>query len=379
MKMSMKPSFLRRNLVLLLAATAASANALAQAPSTGAVTIADLTYSGTACPEGSTSANISPDNTALTLFFSEYNITAESSSTPRASKTCLLNFKLDVPAGWRYSIFAIDYRGYANLDAGVTSEQKTSYTFGPTPMKELGTLSLSGPFTNEYLHTTAIPLSGVSWSQCSTGGIQPMTIASSATITAVHAPAEKSFNLGSSRGRPAELDLGQQILALDLVRKDSAAPCRANFSFGFSGTKAWVKFGCRAEFKAKFPAKPAVGTLTGLMTVDSMDAEIKNNYGIIWQRCDQGMWVQSDGNKPCQQVCSAIGKSLGADYYGAQCVSGEARPDSAAGLIDFKNGCWGGCNSQGNIDTQVLGPFCYRPGQTKAADRTDRAVGCFCK
>lgn len=365
----------------LICAAAMTTGLNAQAPEPGAVTIANMQYQGSACPEGSTVANISPDNTALTIFFSEYNVTVDSTSTPRASKSCQLQFNLDVPAGWRYSIFAIDYRGYANLDAGVTSEQKTSYSFSGTGAapKDLGSLNLTGPYSDEFIHTAAIPLSGLNWSQCSTGGTQAMTIQSSAMVNATPQPAEQIVNLSSSRGRRSEVDLGQPILSLDLVTKHSASPCRLNHSFGFSGTKAWVNHGCRGDFKAKFPAKPATGALTGLMTIDTMDAEIKNHYGIVWQRCDQGIWVQAEGTKPCQHVCRSMGKTLSADPSGAQCVSGEARPDSAAGLIEFKLGCWGGCNSQGNIATEPQGIFCYKPGQTKDADRTDRAVGCFCK
>ena len=44
-------------------------------------------------------------------------------------KNCQLNLDVKYPAGFQYSIFSADYRGYAKLDAGVTGVQKSTYYF----------------------------------------------------------------------------------------------------------------------------------------------------------------------------------------------------------------------------------------------------------
>jgi len=100
------------------------------------------------------------------------------------------------------------------------------------------------------------------------------------------------------------------------------------------------------------------------------------------QRCNphqRGGWVQTDGRSKCENVCRDQGLTLGRSPEGAQCVSGEARPLSAIGKIQFVEGCWGSCESQGLITTSVHSRSCYAPGQKKDNDRTDRIVGCFCQ
>lgn len=118
------------------------------------------------------------------------------------------------------------------------------------------------------------------------------------------------------------------------------------------------------------------------MTVDSIDGEIRQSYGIAWQQCAPGRWVSTTApGALCAQVCQANGLRAGRDSAGAACASGEARPSSAIGQVAFANGCWGGagCGSMGALPTNELpGGFCYAPGQPKDADRKDRTVGCYC-
>ena len=37
-------------------------------------------------------------------------------------KSCTVRLQLEGPPGWEYSLFAIDYRGYADLQAGIAAQ-----------------------------------------------------------------------------------------------------------------------------------------------------------------------------------------------------------------------------------------------------------------
>jgi hypothetical protein len=92
-------------------------------------------------------------------------------------------------------------------------------------------------------------------------------------------------------------------------------------------------------------------------------------------------WFLYEGES-CQDVCQAIGLANVPSPEGAMCASGELRPTSAIGIVQFTKGCWGGCSAQGPAQVsgaESVAQHCYRPGQKRDRDRTDLTVGCFCQ
>jgi hypothetical protein len=351
-------------------------------PSAGSVSVASFSADGTGCPVGTVAANISPDNRALTLLFDSYVIDSTESSNPLVQKNCIINMSLKAPAGWRYALFSIDYRGFADLELGATARQSTEYSFGISGQKRIGAMELKGPVSVDYHERKVGEISELAWSDCGNGGGPDiLTISTTAAVDSKAAPTERIVNVSSGGMRYTETLLESPVLAMDLVKKHSAVPCQLNKSYGFSGNKVWANRGCRADFKVTFDVGPVGPKPNGLLTVDSIDAQLYSGqeYGVAWQQCGQGRWVQVNGIQDCKRTCSEARLTQGRDPFGAECVSGEARPNSAAGTIQFKHGCWGSCNGQGNIKTDAKGPFCYQPGQTRDADKTDRIVGCYCK
>jgi hypothetical protein len=66
----------------------------------------------------------------MTLIFDSYYAEMGSGISPSAARrNCQLNIALHYPAGFQYSIFSADYRGYADLDAGVNGTQSSLYYF----------------------------------------------------------------------------------------------------------------------------------------------------------------------------------------------------------------------------------------------------------
>ena len=99
-------------------------------PNPGTVRIRGVTYGGSGCPQGSVGQFLSADATTVTLIFDSYVASlGPSIAVAENRKNCQINFDLLYPGGFQYSVFTADYRGYANLDKGVTGQVKSTYYF----------------------------------------------------------------------------------------------------------------------------------------------------------------------------------------------------------------------------------------------------------
>jgi len=88
-------------------------------------------------------------------------------------------------------------------------------------------------------------------------------------------------------------------------------------------------------------------------------------------------WVASN-REDCYQVCERAGLRLDESPEGAQCASGEVRPNSAlAAGVRFPYGTWGD-GSLSVYGATAYGEFCYAPGSRRDNDRTDLTVACYC-
>lgn len=351
--------------------------ALGDAPNFGQVYVRGMTYGGSGCPSGSVASLVSPDNAALTMLFDSYVVDTSTSPAGLDQKACTVRLELEGPPGWEYSLYTIDYHGYADLQEGTSGAQSSSYSFGTGAQKtDLGAFQIQGPFNNDYTHSTSLPLAAAGWSRCGQPKLPLLNLETRVVVQS--RPTQRQVALSSGGGRYSEMDLGAPLSNITLVKKDSASPCTKGFSFGLKGTKAWVNYGCRGSFNVDFVGNTSASRPHGTMTVDSLDGYVNQEYGIAWRRCLTGKWIQTEG-RLCADVCKQHGMTAGKDPAGASCVSGETRPGSATGAIKFTKGCWGGCTSQGDLANDTLGPFCYAKGQTKDADLTDFTVGCYCK
>ncbi len=356
---------------LVLTHTLALAN-----PPIESVRLRSFQHSGTGCPTGSLASMITKDTATLTLLFDRYSVDVGESPSGLAQKDCRVTLDIETPRGYQFALYRIDYRGYAELPAGAKGSQSSAYSFGTSSLRtQLAPLTLKGPFQDDYQHSVLIPISAAEFSRCGDGGGSLINIDTNVRVEA-RGP-KQQIQLSSSSGRQSEVELGQAISDIYLVKKDSAAACLKNISFGAKGSKAWVNFGCRGTFEVGF-AGGRSSRPQGLMTVDSLDGYVNQDYAINWRPCEAGRWVQAANFQTCKDVCRKAGMASARDDAGAECASGEARPASAIGKVNFSKGCWGECSSMGDIRTDVLGPFCYKPGQSKDADKTDFTIACYC-
>jgi hypothetical protein len=183
------------------------------APNPREVTIRGMIHGGTGCPVDSVAANISDDAKALTLFFDQFVAqTGGNSTAADAYKVCNLQINLRIPHGWSYTILGVDYRGFANLDAGVSGVQRSEYWLQGVGGRSIPLRStIFGPFSDDYRYSDRLSLAAAIWSPC--GVNRALNIKTSVSLSG-----------GSKRKH-------------------------------------------------------------GLMTVDSIDGELKHIYGIQWRRC----------------------------------------------------------------------------------------------
>ena len=129
------------------------------------VRVRSITYAGTGCPAGSVAKNISPDRLAFTLIFDNY-VAEAGPGVPisQSRKNCQLNVDLEYPAGWTYTLFAVDYRGYANLQPNVSGTQKSTYYFQGASSQSSAQSTLYGPKNQDYFYRDVI--GNPNWSYC---------------------------------------------------------------------------------------------------------------------------------------------------------------------------------------------------------------------
>ncbi|MCX6102193.1 MAG: DUF4360 domain-containing protein [Proteobacteria bacterium] len=180
-------------------------------PDPSSVRINGISYAGSGCPAGSVSQNLSEDAKAFTLLFDSYVAeTGPGMPLSLARKNCQVVVDLRFPQGWSYSLFTVDYRGYARLESGTSGQQVSSYYFQGQPK---------------------------------TGNLR----------TTYYGPAERDYQI-------------RDTLGLDAL---VWSPCGANRALNMN-----------TQVRVTAPSQRRA-----LMTIDSIDGELKHIYGVKWRRC----------------------------------------------------------------------------------------------
>jgi len=135
-------------------------------PPTG-VRIRNLSWAGSGCPAGTVAWNVAPDAMAFTLLFDSY-VAEIGPGLPLSlgRKNCQILVDLDFPQGWSYSVFTVDYRGFFNLDSGVSGIQQSNYYFQGELLTARLQTKLNGPKVGDYQIRDSLGLDALVWSPC---------------------------------------------------------------------------------------------------------------------------------------------------------------------------------------------------------------------
>lgn len=150
-----------------------AAPSAADGPDPSQVYVRSVTYGGSGCPQGTVGSSFSADRKTFTLIFDSF-VASIGHGVPNAEsrKTCQLNVILQIPQGFSYSVNTTDYRGFVQLDAGVTAVQKSIYYFSGEISQASAASTFNGPLAKDYLARDTLGL--VSWSPC--GSALPLNI-----------------------------------------------------------------------------------------------------------------------------------------------------------------------------------------------------------
>ncbi|KAI9656740.1 MAG: hypothetical protein M1821_003379 [Bathelium mastoideum] len=141
------------------------------APNASQVQIESVTYGGTGCPQGTVASVISDDRTTMTLIFDSYVASlGPGVAITENRKNCQLNIDLQYPGGFQYSIFQADYRGFAELDAGVNGTQQSTYYFSGQTAQVSTQSNFVGPMDEDYLVSDTAQSVSTIWSPCGANG-----------------------------------------------------------------------------------------------------------------------------------------------------------------------------------------------------------------
>jgi hypothetical protein len=155
------------SVVLSVVLTAASSAAVAEAPR--GFRIDGISYGGSGCPQGSVSENLSTSGDSLSLLFDRFVAEVGPGASPmNARANCKVSINASVPSGWSYSIRSVEYRGFHNLERGVSAIHNSGYYFQGTTSTQRVASTFVGPLSADFAIRDSFAAHGVNWSPCNT-------------------------------------------------------------------------------------------------------------------------------------------------------------------------------------------------------------------
>jgi hypothetical protein len=125
--------------------------AAAAAPPPDKIVIDVVTANGSGCPVGTTAVAMSPDNTAMTVTYSQYIARVGAGAGPiEFRRNCQLNLNVHVPHGLTFAILSADYRGFGHLERGAAAMQQANYYFQGQGATQVLQKPFKGPMDNNW-------------------------------------------------------------------------------------------------------------------------------------------------------------------------------------------------------------------------------------
>ncbi|EPS37134.1 hypothetical protein H072_9282 [Dactylellina haptotyla CBS 200.50] len=164
-----------RTVVALLAAAALIAPSAAVptpdvAPGPPDVSISNIIYGGTGCPQDSAYVSLSSDRQSFTAYFNKFIVymNTATDNVKDARKFCQLNLAVNSPPGWQFTIVQTSFTGYASIGPGVSATITSTNYFSGSANEQSFSVPIYGPTYRDFtLRSTSIVGDG-QWSPCGT-------------------------------------------------------------------------------------------------------------------------------------------------------------------------------------------------------------------
>ena len=124
-------------------------------------------FAGDGCDPTSAIINISPDQKAFTISFSNYFVELRADAQPdRAKKVCNAILHVNSEPGWKFSIAKFDIRGFANVENGAIVRQRAAFAFDGR-LADIDAFRIAGPYNDNFLNSVDLTVSNRNvWSPC---------------------------------------------------------------------------------------------------------------------------------------------------------------------------------------------------------------------
>jgi hypothetical protein len=129
-------------------------------------------FAGPGCRPGTASAalyDVNSDGLAdeFMVFFSEYSAEQGTGVSPgRRASSCMIAAQLRPPRNLQFAVQEVTFLGYADVPAGVTATQQSSYSFPSIARESPVQTVLAGPYTDEFSRTDVLNGGNMLWSKC---------------------------------------------------------------------------------------------------------------------------------------------------------------------------------------------------------------------
>ncbi|MEV4437025.1 DUF4360 domain-containing protein [Streptomyces sp. NPDC049555] len=126
-----------------------------------------VAVNGSGCPAGSANVNVSPDNTAFTVSYSNYVAQVGVGAKPTDfRKNCQLSLNVHVPQGFTYAVARADYRGFAHLEKGATGLERASYYFQGMQQTSYVNHPFTGPLNDNWQTSDTTDIDALVYAPC---------------------------------------------------------------------------------------------------------------------------------------------------------------------------------------------------------------------
>lgn len=153
---------------MLLASLAVPASPASASPPPPDKMVLDIVgVNGSGCPMGTAGVQVSPDNTAITVTYSNYLAQVGVGAGPLDfRKNCQIAMNVHVPQGFTYAIAKVDYRGFMHLEPGSSGYEAANYYFQGESQNARVQHNFAGPRDGDWATTDVAGIASLSFMPC---------------------------------------------------------------------------------------------------------------------------------------------------------------------------------------------------------------------
>jgi hypothetical protein len=123
---------------------------------------------GSGCSDGGVVLSLDESKTKLTFAYDHFKVFSNNDQPITSTRrNCQVNFEMDHPQGWQYSVTKADYQGWINIPAGIDATQRTAFYVSGSAAQSSQSVTFRGPKQEPF--KVSSQFDNQIWSPCGTG------------------------------------------------------------------------------------------------------------------------------------------------------------------------------------------------------------------